>query len=191
MPDLLATLAGAFPYPAYVLDSNGRVRWMSSPGAARLGADLGNARVVPARGLGAGLDALARCVTLSPQDPLRSPEVTLRAAGLLHLGERVAVRLFDEENQVMALISLVPALSQPCTSSALASVGRIPGLGEAETRVARMAAEGFTVLNMAAHIGSSEATIRTHLSRAYRKLCVHSRAELAMVLYRGGTAGGQ
>ena len=70
---------------------------------------------------------------------------------------------------------------------------RIPGLSASETAVARLAVEGFTVTNMAAHLGSSESTVRTHLRRAYLKLGVHGRAELAWVLLRGGmgTAGGR
>jgi DNA-binding NarL/FixJ family response regulator len=53
-----------------------------------------------------------------------------------------------------------------------------------ESQVARLAAEGFTILNIASRLGIREATVRTHLRRVYVKLGVHGRAELACAFLR-------
>ena len=60
-------------------------------------------------------------------------------------------------------------------------------MGAVESRVARLASEGYTVLNIATQLGISESTVRTHLHRVYVKLGVHGRAELAFSLLRGFT----
>lgn len=52
-------------------------------------------------------------------------------------------------------------------------------LSPREAEIARLACEGFSVLNVAARLGVAESTIRTHLKHIYRKFGVHSRAELA------------
>ena len=99
----------------------------------------------------------------------------------------------------MVLLALAPALAQrspqgptapappEATSANLPAQApaTIPGLSRAEAAVARLAAEGFTVTNISARLGSAESTVRTHLRRVYKKLGVHGRAELAYVLLHG------
>ena len=60
--------------------------------------------------------------------------------------------------------------------------GRRPaddGLTEAERRVAALAADGLRNKEIAARLVIDVRTVETHLSRAYRKLGVRSRSELA------------
>lgn len=83
------------------------------------------------------------------------------------------------------LVALAPPALAALPALGGASPDRVPGLGASESAVARLAAEGYTVLNMSARLGVTEATVRTHLRRAYAKLGVHSRAELAMLLFQG------
>jgi DNA-binding CsgD family transcriptional regulator len=58
---------------------------------------------------------------------------------------------------------------------------RIEGLTPAESRVARLVAEGRTNREVAAALFLGEKTVETHLTHVYAKLAVRSRAELARV----------
>ena len=62
---------------------------------------------------------------------------------------------------------------------------RTPGLTVSEQRVAELAATGATNRDMAAALFISPKTVEANLTRIYRKLNVHSRAELGRLL--GGT----
>ena len=67
-------------------------------------------------------------------------------------------------------------------SAELACLGLDPGSGEhltpSEERVARLAASGLTNAAVAATLHVSPKTVEAQLARAYRKLGIHSRAEL-------------
>jgi DNA-binding CsgD family transcriptional regulator len=57
-----------------------------------------------------------------------------------------------------------------------------PRLTESELRVARLAAQGRTNEQIAQAIFVSRRTVETHLTHAYHKLGIKSRAELAQAL---------
>jgi DNA-binding CsgD family transcriptional regulator len=57
-------------------------------------------------------------------------------------------------------------------------------LTASERRVARMAAEGLTISEIAQGPFVTRKTVETHLYAAYRKLDVHSRDDLAAALAR-------
>ena len=57
-----------------------------------------------------------------------------------------------------------------------------PDLSERECEVARLAAKGFTDLNIAKSLAISEGTVGRHLHNIYRKLGVSSRIELGELL---------
>jgi DNA-binding CsgD family transcriptional regulator len=61
-------------------------------------------------------------------------------------------------------------------------VGRIPKLSEAEQRVVALAAEGYTNRQVASRLYVTVSTVEQHLTRAYRKLGVQRRADLAGAL---------
>lgn len=67
-----------------------------------------------------------------------------------------------------------------CTESARADVstGRVSTLTESEKRVAELAAAGLTNRDVAARLFISPKTVEANLARTYRKLGIHSRAEL-------------
>jgi DNA-binding CsgD family transcriptional regulator len=177
-------LSQAFPYPAFLFDTQGRLRWMSDEGAVRLGvvaAKLGAGRMV--RG-NAALEGLSRRASALAQAPGADIEAGLRSEGILRRSERLAVRRFGENGGQLLLLALTPAMAG-LPDAGGAPEGSLPGLGAVESRVARLAAEGYTILNIAARLGVSEATVRTHLHRVYVKLGVHGRAELAFALLHG------
>lgn len=179
-------LAQAFPYPAFLFGSAGDLLWMSDEGAVRL--ELETARL--GGGLlvrnAAALAALGQHARALGSDPAADVETPLRLAGVLRRGERLAVRRFGEDGGSRLLLALVPAMaSLPCEPRP-DEARPVPGLGAVESKVARLAAEGFTILNIATRLGVSESTARTHLRRVYVKLGVHGRAELASALMKGG-----
>ncbi len=95
------------------------------------------------------------------------------------------MRHFGECSRKLLLLAITPAMAGLPGPSRGEETGTLPNLGAVESKVARLAAEGFTVLNIAAQLDVSEATVRTHLHRVYVKLGVHGRAELATLLSLG------
>jgi DNA-binding NarL/FixJ family response regulator len=65
-----------------------------------------------------------------------------------------------------------------------AVVPRRPELTPVERRVATLAAEGMTNRDVAAALFISTKTVEANLSRVYRKLGIHSRAELGRSMSR-------
>ena len=185
LPRTLDALSQVFPYPAFLFDSTGRLRWMSDEGMVRL--DVTAARVGVSRLIrgNAALDGLSRCAGALSADPAIHPDARLRLEGILRPSERLAVRRFEEHGVTLLLLAFTPAVTGLAGEARAQAAPAIPRLGIVESRVARLAIEGFTVLNIATRLGVSESTVRTHLRRVYVKLGVHGRAELASVLLRG------
>jgi len=68
-------------------------------------------------------------------------------------------------------------------------VRRAPGeLTEGEQRVAELAAQGLTNPEIAARLFVSRRTVEANLARAYRKLGIHSRAQLGATMAKRGAA---
>jgi DNA-binding CsgD family transcriptional regulator len=181
----LDALAQAFPYPAFLFEPDGRLRWMSDEGAVRLGVD--SARLGAGRLIGhcAVLEALCRHAAALGNDPSADAEAGMRIEGLLRDSERLAVRRFGENGSALLLLAITPAMAGLPGEAMRLSTASLPRLGAVESKVARLAAEGYTVLNIATRLGITEATVRTHMHRVYVKLGVHGRAELTCTLLRG------
>lgn len=64
------------------------------------------------------------------------------------------------------------------------TVRHADGLSATERRVAELAATGATNRDTAAKLFISQKTVEAHLTRIYRKLDIHSRAELARIMSR-------
>ena len=111
-----------------------------------------------------------------------------RARSLLVLGrirrrrrKRLAAKAVLEE-----ALAIFDAVGSPLwaeqASTEIAGLGLRPGpsntLTAAEERVARLAATGLTNQEVSASLLVSPKTVEAHLGRAYRKLGIHSRAEL-------------
>ncbi|MZE78115.1 helix-turn-helix transcriptional regulator, partial [Streptomyces sp. SID5475] len=63
-------------------------------------------------------------------------------------------------------------------------------LSDAELRVATLAARGYTNRQIADKLFITVSTVEQHLTRAYRKLAVQRRADLAGKLTPGGAPDG-
>ena len=118
----------------------------------------------------------------------RLPMPIERGRSLLALGRirrrrrrrRAAKATLDEALASFEQVGSPPWVEQ--VSAELACLGLEPGSGEhltpSEERVARLAASGLTNAAVAAMLLVSPKTVEAQLARAYRKLGIHSRAEL-------------
>jgi DNA-binding CsgD family transcriptional regulator len=121
-------------------------------------------------------------------DPARIHELergrTLLALGALHRRERHNRSARDALQEALGIFVGLGAV--PWAAKADGELGRIGGrrppdkaLTEAERRVASLAAQGRHNKEIAAEMFIAVSTVEAHLSRAYRKLGVRSRTELA------------
>jgi DNA-binding NarL/FixJ family response regulator len=181
LEETLLLLAASWPVPAFLFDRSGNLLWMSDEGGLRLAglaAREGSATLVQRC---EALDQMARAASAALADPSsEEPTQRLLHAGVIESGEQVVAREFVELTRRFLLLALASTSPQPTPTGG--HEAKLPGLGAVESRVAWMAAEGFTVLNISLRLGISESTARTHLRRIYSKKGVHSRAQLAALV---------
>ena len=130
----------------------------------------------------------------------RLPMPIERGRSLLALGRirrrrrrrRAAKAALDEALAIFEQVGSPPWVEQ--ASAELACLGLEPGSGEhltpSEERVARLAASGLTNAAVAAMLLVSPKTVEAQLARAYRKLGIHSRAQLGARM-AGPESGGR
>ena len=195
---IAATLEQGLATAACLFDQQARVQWISKPAVARLG--MRSARVSGALLLGGDhqplelLRRLARRALAAPEGALYPDQGLERA--LLRPGERLALRRLPAApgRGLMVLATITPAPAeapqsapQPTAQSSAHSPIPKPTvpydptgtpLTPREREVARLAAEGYTMLNIAGRLDIREATVHTHLKHIYRKLRVANRAQL-------------
>ena len=108
---------------------------------------------------------------------------TLLALGRLRRRQRQKGEARECFEQALAIFDALPApLWSELVSTELGRLGlrrsTTRQMTESERRVAKLAASGFTNREVAAKLFMSPKTVEAHLARAYRKLGIHSRAEL-------------
>lgn len=69
------------------------------------------------------------------------------------------------------------------------ALGKLTRLTEREREVVAAVARGMSNAEIAAELYMSEATVKTHLTRSFRKLDVGSRVQLTIFAYESGLAG--
>jgi DNA-binding NarL/FixJ family response regulator len=94
------------------------------------------------------------------------------AAGDALLTPNITRRLIDRYTQQPAERELPPAA--------------VAALTERETEVLGLVGRGLTNDDIAVHLRLSQATVKTHVSRAMTKLGAHDRAQLVIVAYEHG-----
>ncbi len=176
-------LASALPIVCALFDQAGRLRWMSEEAEVRLeieAARVGSTRIVSASG--PLFDCLQRAALEALNDPAESFN-TSAPYRCLPTGEIVVVRLVQDQGTKLAMAALASApLLEPAPANAVPTQRGIRGLTAREADVAFLAASGYACLNIAAELGVSEHTVRTHMKRIYRKLGVSSRVSLALAI---------
>jgi DNA-binding CsgD family transcriptional regulator len=173
--------------------------------AALIGEQLGHARsfAVP-RHIAVALRCAARLAEGDEAQKLLAEAVDLLRAGpgrlelaraladlgdhQLRQGSRAAGRATLRQAAELAVQCRATALAGRLTATLSAGGGRppriqvsgVPALTPSERRVAKLAAGALTNRQIAERLFVSEKTVETHLSRAYRKLGVGSRTQLAV-----------
>jgi DNA-binding CsgD family transcriptional regulator len=169
--------------------------------ASRYGAPRALGRALRAQGLVAGgtqgLALLSQAVEVLADSPGRLE----RARAHVDLGSalRRAERRIDARNALQAGLEMARAvgaiaLARRAHEELEASgvrlrkmlVGGVEGLTPSERRVAGLAADGATNVEIAQSLFVTTKTVETHLGRVYRKLGIGGRRELAQALRRGG-----
>jgi DNA-binding CsgD family transcriptional regulator len=149
-----------------------------------------DALLLAARGdLAAALDAIERALAAHERLPMPLElGRTLLVKGQI---ERRAKRKASAKESVEQALSIFEQIGMPLWAAKaraeLARLGRrFPAdeLSETERRVAELAAGGLTNREVAAQLFMSPKTVEANLARAYRKLGIHSRAELGARLGR-------
>jgi DNA-binding NarL/FixJ family response regulator len=164
---------------------------------ARIGADRCTGLLAAAQG---DAEAAVRTLTAAAESEAAVVYPCERARTLLALGtvHRQARQSRQARESLHRALSIFEELEAPLwaakTRAELARIsGRRPSDGElteAESRVAALAAVGCRNKEIARELVLSVATVEAYLSRAYRKLGVRSRAELAHRLtHDNGNAG--
>lgn len=143
------------------------------------------------------LDDAATLITKALAELERGEEPLERGRALLVLGQirrrrgerRLAVEAFDAAQQIFTDIGAAPWAAQAVDARSRVPVRhqRGPGLTDGEQRIALAAARGLTNQEIAAELFVSVKTVEANLTRAYTKLGVRSRAELATRLAAGPT----
>jgi DNA-binding NarL/FixJ family response regulator len=134
-----------------------------------------------------GLVLFGAAVTLDAANRL-----TMALVGSVALGTVLIVRLY-----ATALASLLashrhlrPGVPTDATASTLDGIDQssrgVRSLTRRELEVARVAAEGYTTPEIAQRLHIGERTVESHLSSAYSKLRIGSRAELIRMATRLG-----
>jgi DNA-binding CsgD family transcriptional regulator/tetratricopeptide (TPR) repeat protein len=141
----------------------------------------------------AGLGLLADAVDVLAQSPARLEH----ARALMDLG--AAVRRSGRPGDARAPLREAEDIASRCGAQRLTSMCReellasgarprrnrlrgIEALTPSELRVARMAADGRTNPEIAQTLFLTRRTVETHLTHAFRKLCIESRGEIAAAL---------
>jgi DNA-binding CsgD family transcriptional regulator len=176
-------LAAAIPIVCALFDQAGRLRWMSDEAQVRLeieAARVGSTRIVSAS------SPLFDCLRRAALEALNDPGEAFNTSApyrCLPTGEIVVVRLVQDQGTKLAMAALAGApVLEAAHAKAVPTQTGIPGLTPREADVAFLAASGYACLNIAADLGISEHTVRTHLKRIYRKLGVSSRVSLALAI---------
>jgi DNA-binding NarL/FixJ family response regulator len=147
--------------------------------------------VLAARG---ELDAAAEALERALDEHERCPMPFERARTLLVQGQlqrrrkqkRQARLALDAARELFALVSAEPWLRRVDEELGRVAVRRAPEeLSATELRIAQLAAEGLSNKAIAEQVFVSVKTVESNLKRAYRKLGISSRAQLARALDRG------
>ena len=139
------------------------------------------------------VDVLRRAVELLSQSPARLHEARARVslgAALRRAGHRVDSRAPLREGYELARVCGAEGLAEHARSELRASGIRLQretasgadALTPSERRIAELAAAGLSNPQIAQELFLTVKTIEMHLTRSYRKLDIHRRADLAQAL---------
>jgi len=184
--EILFALDAGLPVASVLFDAAGHLLWLSQEAVIRLelvSGFLGSTRMIVRNDQLEALRKIAVVAAASPATTVAGPYPQARQ--VLRPAERMTVRVLSRQGEPpTVLISILEALPAPFRREPGRTI--CPGLTTRENEVTLLAAQGYSVVNIAARLNIAEATVKTHLKRIYRKLDVCSRAELTWKLLSGG-----
>lgn len=187
---VLEALTAALPTPALLIGESGRVLWMNREAELRLecvGLRFGSERFYATTG-----GALAELVALALREAARpgaliAAETRETSPVWLAPGEAIVARRLTLRGAAPCVLVCLHASAGP-RDAGVATTRRVQALTAREGEVARLAADGYTVVAIAHQLNIAEATVSSHLKRVYKKLEVCSRLELAACITRSRDA---
>jgi DNA-binding CsgD family transcriptional regulator len=174
--DLASSISATSPRPLFLFDKQGRLRWTSGAADLRL---IVEGDVAP-RYLDFGgdwrlVDAMRECAQRATLSRSELHRAVHQARKVLRPGEYLLAR--DDAKHVM--FEVVKEAPPPIPTN---TVARKADLSPTQRCVAELRADGYTIANIAAILGRSEGTVKTHLNAIRRKLKVVSAVEICLKL---------
>jgi PAS domain S-box-containing protein len=173
--------------PAYVIDRDGRIRWLNRGAMAVLGDRVGQpfSRAVAPEDLHLARAQLAKKLI----GEAASTEFNLTL--LRYDGQRVRVHISSvplwEKGEIVGVFGLAyPDDPSPDGATSPASRDDIPELTARQYETLALLADGLGTAEIATRLGVAEETARNHIRGLFRELGVHSRLEAVVRAYRLG-----
>jgi PAS domain S-box-containing protein len=171
--------------PAYVVDRDGRIRWLNRDAIDLVGTRMGEhfARVVAPEDLHLARANFAKKLIGEASSTEYSVTLICRDGG------RVCVRAFSVPLWEDGEVSGVFGLAYPAPlAEAGAPVGREPApeLTARQHETLALLADGLGTAEIAAKLGVAEETARNHIRRLLRQLDAHTRLQAVVRAYRLG-----
>jgi DNA-binding CsgD family transcriptional regulator len=179
--DILHTLSTGLPDPVMLFDQKGVLLWANEE--AKLWLGLHQWRFGPLMTFHSTSRKLTALKSLSRQlgrDPtFRFTEKKLQTLGIIAETEKLIWRLVPETlGEADRLLFCVSPRTEPQKKALAASSLKKFGLTPRESEVAALAAQGFSMINIAYRLNIAKNTVHSHMKRVYRKLDVCTRAGL-------------
>jgi PAS domain S-box-containing protein len=172
--------------PAYVVDRQGRIRWLNRGAIEVFGARVGQpfSRAVAPEDVHLARAHLAKKLIGEP----RSTEYNLTL--LCRDGRRYAVRVSSvplcEDGEIVGVFGVAYPASPMRDGGTLAKAAEAPELTARQYETLALLADGLGTAAIASRLGVAEETARNHIRRLLRQLDVHSRLEAVTRAYRLG-----
>ena len=170
--EILEALTMALPTPALLIGESGRVLWMNREAELRL--ECVGLRFASERFYATTGTALAELVALAASEAacpgaLLAAKTRETSPAWLAPGEAILARRLTLRGAAPCVLVCLHAPTGPREVGS-STARRVQALTVREDEVARLAADGYTVVAIAHLLNIAETTVSSHLKRVYRKL---------------------
>jgi len=170
------------PFPIWITDRSGRIRWLNPAGQNVLGSIAGRhfSGLIAPESLNEFRDAFARTI-------LGASDLTVRPVTLLGQEGRLTAELAAVPLEVESLVVGVLTFARiGGTRSQSAGRRPQPRLTPRQHEVLELLAHGHSTAGIAAELSIADETARNHIRLLLAELGVHTRLEAVVVAFRNG-----